>query len=186
MRHSLQAEGEAFRLRPVSVDDAAFIVALRTDPVLGKYLHATSPDIDDQRAWTKRYYEREGDWYFVVEQRATSDPQGAVAIYNYDADQKIAEWGRWILKKGSLAALESAALIYDVGFDQLGLELMYSRTANKLVVSFDTRLGSTTEGLVIGPEGERLIETRMTSAQWHELRAGLQEKIAAVAAIVNR
>ena len=188
MKHSIRVEGEAFRLRPVSTDDAAFIIKLRTNPELGKHLHATSPSMDDQIAWTQRYYEREGDWYFIVEQASNSESHGAVAIYNYKAADASAEWGRWILKRGSLAALESSSLVYDAGFDRLGLALMYSRTeeVNQPVVSFHTSLGSALHGLVMGPGGERWTEQRMTSVRWREIRPTMEKKISAVASVVNR
>ena len=188
MKHSIRVEGEAFRLRPVSTDDAPFIIKLRTDPRLGKYLHTTSPSVDDQIAWTRRYYEREGDWYFIVEQASNGEPHGAVAIYNYEAGDASAEWGRWILKRGSLAALESSSLVYDAGFDRLGLMLMYSRTeeVNQPVVSFHTSLGSALHGLVMGPGGERWTEQRMTSVRWREIRPTVEKKISAVAAVVDR
>ena len=188
VKHSIRVEGEAFRLRPISTDDAAFIIKLRTDPELGKHLHATSPSVDDQIAWTRRYYERQGDWYFIVEQVSNGESHGAVAIYNYKAANTSAEWGRWILKRGSLAALESASLVYDAGFDRLGLTLMYSRTedVNQHVVSFHTSLGSALHGLVMGPDGERWTEQRMTSVRWCEIRPILEKKICAVAAVVNR
>jgi RimJ/RimL family protein N-acetyltransferase len=187
VKHSIKVEGEAFRLRPVSTDDAAFIIELRTDPELGKHLHATSPSVDDQIAWTRRYYQREGDWYFIVEQTSNGESHGAVAIYNKAGDAS-AEWGRWILKRGSLAALESVSLVYDAGFDRLGLTLMYSRTeeANQPVVSFHTSLGSALHGLAMGPAGERWTEQRMTSVRWREIRPALEKKISDVAAVVNR
>jgi RimJ/RimL family protein N-acetyltransferase len=188
VKHSIRVEGEAFRLRPVSADDAAFIIKLRIDPELGKHLHATSPSVDDQIAWTQRYYEREGDWYFIVEQVSNGESHGAVAIYNHKDVDASAEWGRWILKRGSLAALESVSLVYDTGFDRLGLTLMYSRTeeVNRPVVSFHASLGSALHGLVTGPDGEQWTEQRMTSVRWREIRPALQKNISAVAVVVNR
>jgi RimJ/RimL family protein N-acetyltransferase len=188
VKHSIRVDGEAFRLRPISTDDAAFIIKLRTDPELGKYLHATSSSVADQIAWTHRYYERQGDWYFIVEQVSNGESHGAVAIYNYEAANASAEWGRWILKRGSLAALESVSLVYDAGFDRLGLTLMYSRTedANQPVVSFHTSLGSALYGRVMGSGGERWTEQRITSVRWREIRPTLEKKISAVAAVVNR
>lgn len=188
LRHDLRLEGHGYRIRPVDTSDAAFIVGLRTDPELGKYLHATSPSVDDQIAWTQRYFEREGDWYFVIEDVVSGESQGCIAIYNHAPRFGTAEWGRWIIKRGSLAALESASLIYDMGFNVLGLESMYSRTeeANLPVVSFHESLGSEMNGLVIGPEGERWTEQVMISARWSELRTGLQPRVAATAALSRR
>src|ERR1039457_4516855 len=46
--------------------------------------------------------------------------------------------GRWILRRGSLAAAESALLVYTIAFEDLALDRVYCRTvsANRAVVSF--------------------------------------------------
>ena len=188
MKHSITREGVGFRLRPVSLDDAAFIVELRTDPERAKHLHATSPKIEDQIAWTNKYFERDGDWYFVVEHIASGRKEGAIAIYNYDAAERTAEWGRWILRNGSLAASESAALIYDIGFDELDLASMYTNTeeVNEPVVSFHTSFGSSMVGPVTGPEGEKWTRQEMSAEQWREQRRQLKRQIDAAAAMSNR
>lgn len=188
MRHDLHLAGLGFALRPVGLEDAEFLVELRTDPERAKLLHATSPRIEDQITWTEHYFERPGDWYFMVESVHDGQRHGAVAIYNHDPERQSAEWGRWILHKGSLAAVESSALIYDMAFDQLGLDLLYSRTeeVNYPVVSFHTSMGCTTNGLVIGPEGERWIEQQMLAADWPTARRMVEPKIAAAAAFAKR
>ena len=67
MRHNLSIEGYAFRLRPIVDTDAAFVVALRSNPELNRYLHAGANRLKDQLAWLAQYYEREGAYYFVIE-----------------------------------------------------------------------------------------------------------------------
>src|SRR5690606_11824330 len=97
----------------------------------------TSPLVEDQENWTRTYFEREGDWYFIVE-HLDGEREGAISIYNHNPVERMAEWGRWILRRDSLAAVESAALIYDIGFGRLNLELMFTHTeeVNQSVVSF--------------------------------------------------
>lgn len=187
MKHDIIVEGEAFRLRPLAIEDAAFIVALRTDPVLGRHLHATSPLVEDQENWTRTYFEREGDWYFIVE-HLDGEREGAISIYNHNPVERMAEWGRWILRRDSLAAVESAALIHDIGFGRLNLELMFTHTEedNQSVVSFHRTLGAVDHGRVLGPEGENWIEQRMTSNLWREKRSLIEQKIHAAARLANR
>ena len=43
MRHDVELDGVAFRLRPITSDDAAFIVALRNDARLSRFLHRIAP-----------------------------------------------------------------------------------------------------------------------------------------------
>ena len=138
MRHELQVTGHAYRLRPIGDADAQFVVDLRTDPARARFLHPTSSRLQDQLDWLAAYYERTNDFYFLVERRDTGTPEGLVAIYDIDWGAKRGEWGRWILRPGSFAAIESAWLIYRCGFELLRLDEIYSRTAatNVKVVSF--------------------------------------------------
>src|SRR5262249_23599995 len=114
MRHDLRLDGPAFRLRPVTLDDAELIVALRTDPRLSQYIHRTSPDVGAQRDWLERYFARPDDYYFIVERRRDGVAEGTLGIYDLAGapDARRAEWGRWVLRHGSLAAPESAWLVY--------------------------------------------------------------------------
>jgi hypothetical protein len=144
--------------------------------------------VDDQIAWTERYFERAGDWYFIVERRSEAAFEGAIAVYNHNPVESTAEMGRWILQPGSMAALESAVLSFDVGFDDIGLDMIYTRTEdrNAPVISFLTTLGSTTSGPVVGPNGEQWIEQRMTRAEWTSRRAALQPMLERVATTLDR
>jgi RimJ/RimL family protein N-acetyltransferase len=143
MRHDLTIEGFAYRLRPIDDSDAPFVVMLRRNPELAVFLHSTSPDIADQVAWFALYYERPGDYYFVVERRDTGVSEGLVSLYDIDPQTACGEWGRWILKTGSLAAIESAWLIYRCAFERLKLKKVFCRTAaeNIAVVSFHDSCG---------------------------------------------
>jgi RimJ/RimL family protein N-acetyltransferase len=142
MRHAVRTEGFRYALRPVEMTDAGFIVALRTDPELSAYLHPTSPRVEDQEAWIRAYEQRNGDWYFVVEDLKSGTPVGVVAIY--DEDGGTAEWGRWLIRKSVPAAVESAFLVYRTAFEVLALSELYCRTVaeNVHVVSFHDSSGA--------------------------------------------
>ncbi len=53
MRHSISLECVRYRLRPVTLDDAPFIVELRKDPILSRYVHEISTRVEDQISWPK-------------------------------------------------------------------------------------------------------------------------------------
>ena len=138
MRHNLTIEGYAFRLRPITNADAGMVVELRSNPELNRYLHASSNRVEDQLDWLASYYERAGDYYFVVERRYSGEFEGFVSIYDIDTTSLSGYWGRWVLRQGSLAAVESVWLIFRVAFELLKLNSVYSRTVveNEKVVSF--------------------------------------------------
>ncbi|MCU6551041.1 hypothetical protein, partial [Klebsiella pneumoniae] len=80
---------------------------------------------------------------FVLERAATQEPEGLVAICDVTDDGQTAEWGRWILRPGSLAAPIHAWLVYVVAFEQMQLQSVYCRTvlANSGVVAFHDQFG---------------------------------------------
>lgn len=135
-------EGHSFRLRPVTRQDSAFILELRADEELSRYLHPVSGRLVDQESWYDSYARRIGDWYWIIE-TIEGAAEGTVGIYNYNNANKSAEWGRWVLRRGSLGAIESAWLIYRAAFEHLGLEEVFCRTlkGNTQVVSFHQRCG---------------------------------------------
>lgn len=182
MRHNLTLEGHAFRLRPVTDADAGRIVELRGDPALNRYLHAGATRIEDQLVWLASYYDRPGDYYFAIESCADGRFEGLVAIYDIDSDTKSGEWGRWILRRGSLAAVESAWLIYRIGFDLLKLECVQCRTVadNAGVVSFHDSCGIATRRLLpghftLGGHTYDAIEHRVDRDAWTVIKQRLDK-----------
>lgn len=167
-----------YRLRPVTLEDAPFIVKLRSDPSRGGFLHEISPRIEDQIAWLEAYYARSGDYYFIVEDSSRGVAQGTIGLYDLAADRSAAEWGRWILKRGSMAAVESAWMIYEAAFGTLGLASLSCRTIvdNAKVLSFHDNFGARRMAVLDGHflvRGERrsAVEHRITAAEWPALRA---------------
>jgi RimJ/RimL family protein N-acetyltransferase len=145
MRHDISLTGYAFNLRPIGVEDAELIVRLRGDATRTRDLKPITPDVATQRKYLEGYFQKEGDYYFVIErlERDGGASEGLVGIYNLDEQQRRAEWGRWVIQPQSLAAVESAWLVYRVGFEVLDLEAMYCRTLvrNAPVVSFHDLTG---------------------------------------------
>ncbi|MBX3678156.1 MAG: GNAT family N-acetyltransferase [Rhodocyclaceae bacterium] len=188
MKHDLILEGHAFRLRPIFDEDAVRIVELRSNPTLNRYLHASAGLVEEQLAWLAGYYDRLGDYYFAVECRTDHHFEGLVAIYDIDTSTKCGEWGRWILRQGSLAAVESAWLIYRVGFDLLGLDQVLCRTVadNVQVVSFHDSCGITERRLLpkhFTLDGHILdaIEHRLDRETWAVIEPNLKKLVRLVA-----
>ncbi len=182
MRHDIALTGHAYRLRPIDSGDAAFAAALRADAGLSRFIHGGDGDVQAQQRWLQAYFERPGDHYFVIESVRTGDAQGLVSVYDLDAGLRTAEWGRWILRHGSMAAPESAWLIYRVAFDVLNLDSVYCRTVaqNKRVVSFHNSCGIRSRRTLPAHftlNGEILdaVEHRVERADWPRLSKRLEE-----------
>lgn len=183
MKHDISIEGYVYRLRPVALGDAQFIVDLRTDDKLGRFLNPTSGEKSDQEEYISKYFNRPGDYYFIVERSETETLEGLVAIYDIDEKHKIAEWGRWIIRKGSMAAVESTLLIYRVAFEVLGLETVYCRTviANESAVSFQDATGASRYRILrdyakLGNGDYDSVEHRVRKEEWPAVKSNLNDK----------
>lgn len=185
-------EGRAFRLRPIEFGDAEFVVRLRVDVRAQGRLHPISSEVADQREWLERYFAREGDWYWIVERRDRT-PEGTIGLYDLDPATGRAEWGRWILRSGSLAAPESALLMYSFAFEEIGLKEVRCRTVstNAPVISFHNRTGLETVGtevgaFVLGDESVDAVKHRLLLERWPATRALLDRSAANAAQLLER
>jgi hypothetical protein len=104
-----------------------------------------------------------------------------VAIYNADLRKGTADWGRWILRPGSLASVESALRIYEAAFDHLKLEEVRSQTIceNKHVVAFHDRCGVPRHGVLRGyytmdDETYDVVEHCLTRGDWPRVRQSME------------
>ena len=173
VKHTLAITGRRFRLRPVALSDAEFIVALRTDPRRSQFIHPISSHLPDQVAWLQRYFDRVGDYYFIIERLDDGRPAGTIGLYDVDAALKAAEWGRWVAQVGSGAGVEGLLLLYRVAFELLELEVVYARTiaANQRALSIHAGYGLTPHRLLpkhvqLGTALHDAVEHRLTRSAW--------------------
>ena len=140
MKHALHAEGFGVRLRPVRMEDAAFIVWLRNlDHAKGK-VGDSATDVTAQETWLKAYFTREGDYYFIAE-TVGGIPVGTYGIYN--VEKTSAEPGRWIMHPEVPAAIPCVILALDLAFHEMKLTLLCGMTVatNEKVLSLNRKLG---------------------------------------------
>jgi RimJ/RimL family protein N-acetyltransferase len=174
MRHTLQAEGFGVRLRPVRIEDAPFIVWLRgLDHVKGRGGDSAT-DATGQEAWLRTYFDRPGDYYFIIE---TSRGLAVGAYGIYDVKGASAESGRWIIRPEVPAAIPSAMLAFEIAFHQLGLTELRASTVstNRSVLSLNRRFGFRQTGItpasqVIGGQAVDLVHFLLSAKDWLQLR----------------
>lgn len=183
MKHDLHQEGVAYRLRPVRLKDAQFIIDVRLeDQQRNQFIHTISPELSSQQAWLEGYFERDGDYYFVVENKLTGEPEGLIGIYDIEAGR--AEWGRWVISKGSLATTESLDLLFKIAFRTLKLDELYCRTIcnNSSVVALhdslpQLRRGELKQFLELNGTQYDVVEHYVTPEYFSdELEPGLEKK----------
>lgn len=139
-------EGPNLMLRLIEPDDAAYVHSLRTNPVYNNHLSEVTGTIDDQRQWIESYKTREAtgqEFYYVIERK---DGTRCGLVRLYDIEAACFTWGSWILdeNKPSKAALESALLIYDIGFERIGCDhaVFDVRSDNTHTLAFHRRFGA--------------------------------------------
>jgi RimJ/RimL family protein N-acetyltransferase len=177
VQHTIHAEGFGVRLRPVRMDDAAFIVWLRNlDHAKGRVGDSALTEVS-QQAWLVTYFDRPGDYYFIIE---TLDrlPVGAYGIYDVRGDS--AESGRWVIRPDAPAAIPSAMVAFDIAFGTLGLSELRVRTVstNRNVLSLNRKFGFQQVlvepgAQIIGGESVDMVHFLLPATDWPKVRERL-------------
>jgi hypothetical protein len=154
-------ERYGLQVRLVREEDAAFIVALRTDIRLSKHIHYTSPGIEAQKQWIRDYKLREAeglDYYFLFS--VNDKPQGLARIYNMTEDTFTQ--GSWVFSPDAVlgASVLGNIISSEIGFE-LGKKIEYSdarhdNSTHRYVKSFNPEVIGTDEDNVyyqLSPEG---------------------------------
>lgn len=138
--------GKSIQLRTVEKNDAQFILSLRLDDALNKYLSPVSHDLQTQYNWIDKYKIKEKEsreFYFIIQ---TKDGESLGTVRIYDIRGNSFCWGSWILKQGApvYAAIETALCVYVFGFEVLGHEQSHFdvRKDNAKVNAFHRAFGA--------------------------------------------
>jgi len=165
------------RLRPVRMDDAAFIVWLRGSEHAKGKLGDSATTVAAQEQWLKSYFDRDGDYYFVAETLG-GIPVGTISVY--DVVGATAEFGRLIISPGVQGALATSLLTFDLAFDRLGLEELRATSveSNLTLHSFIKKLGYRQVGIdhaarVINGQPVNIFNFELTAADWRKQRERL-------------
>jgi RimJ/RimL family protein N-acetyltransferase len=170
LKHSISISGYNIRLRPVIIPDAEFILRLRNMPHSAGTVGDTVPVVAEQRRWIESYFERLNDYYFIIES-LQGQPLGTIGLYNFRAAG--AEWGRWIILPGIMAALPSVVLMHQLAFNHFGLAELRGEvvSSNSKVISFHQRFGCQMVGVTrqsrkIQSQYVDMVQFTMSRVQW--------------------
>jgi RimJ/RimL family protein N-acetyltransferase len=170
-------------LRLVNADqrDAAYICALRDDPMLNRHLNRSPSDVGAQLKWLEGYKVREmaGEEYYFVIVNDGAD-HGVVRMYDFREleGRRSFCWGSWIIPRPKVPGLAtySALLVYEVGFGALGFDQCHFdvRRGNTGVIRFHEAAGAHRVG-----EDEVDLFFRFYPADHADFLAASQEQVAA-------
>jgi len=142
LRKAASVMGKTLNFRNAQIDDADFILSLRTDKEKSRYLSSVNGDLNEQRAWLERYSKDYSQAYFIIEYQG--EAIGIVRLY--DQQRSSFCWGSWILvnSRPNHAAMESALMVYAYAVDHLGFTAAHFdvRKGNERVWQFHERFGA--------------------------------------------
>lgn len=145
----MELRSRTIHFQLVNEHNAEFILSLRTNDELNKYISKTNSSIQEQKRWIRSYKTRENrsdEFYFVIYRNDNNIPIGTVRLYDFRHDKKSFCWGSWVLNenKTKYSAIESAFLVYRFAFETLGFERSHFdvRKGNDRVISFHQKIGA--------------------------------------------
>ena len=114
-------------LRPVKEDDSEFIVSLRNDSRLSRYISKSADSIEAQRQWIIEHLKRRelGAEYYFIACDLQGNPWGTVRIYNIENDECTC--GSWVMIPGTPieVTLESYLLPLAFAFEILSMRVLH-------------------------------------------------------------
>lgn len=111
-------------LRTVEASDAEFILKLRTNIDLNRFLSSVDDSIANQVNWINNYKNREEsgeEYYFIIED---NDGNKYGTLRAYDINEKECMWGSYVLlpERPNNFSYMSASLLFDFLFESLKME----------------------------------------------------------------
>ena len=139
----IRLRGRSLILREATIADAAFIVALRCDPQLSRFIKRTDPSVAAQEVWLREYPLRPDDYLFVCDDLSGKSwgTMHIACVHGTAFDP-----GSWIFRADAPvgASVEAFLLVCRFGFDRLGCDMatFYVRRANEHVWRFHESCGA--------------------------------------------
>ena len=149
MKYSYVLRNDDRVLRPVTLEDAEFIVKLRNQAHAKGCINDTSIDVEKQCQWISEYLKRENEYYWIAEDLA-GKPYGTTSLYHYNAEHRQIESGRWVrmVDAPETNLLAGRVQMHDFVFRTLGMSRLVFDvvSTNKPVIKYNRMCGSIETG----------------------------------------
>ncbi len=191
MKYSYILRNDDRVLRPVTTEDAEFIVKLRNQAHARGCINDTSLDVEKQRQWIREYLKRDNEYYWISE-GLDGEPHGTTSLYHYNPSLRQIETGRWVRMANAPVTniLASRVQMNDFVFQTLGMRRLVFDvvSTNKTVLKYHRMCGAVETGtvknaLTIQGKPIDVVWFEETPESWAEIRpricrlAGLPETI---------
>ena len=171
--------GYGVRLRPVSIDDAEFILELRNMPHVKGKMGDLKISLDEEEAWLKDNIKNPYDYFFIVES-VSAVRLGTISVYNIDFEHHTAEIGRLVMAPGVCSVLPASILRNDFAFYTLELDTLTACvvSTNKTVLSYNEKLGAEITHIarnerIIASSPVDMVYLKLTKETWKKTREDL-------------
>ena len=118
MEQPQMIEGKSVTLRPITVDDAEFILDLRQrEDIACFFLNRIDITVEQEREWIRKS-KVSGDYNFAICDKM-GESIGLIALCNVEA--QCAESGRFMSLGNAVQNIEACMLLYDFAFEKIGV-----------------------------------------------------------------
>nr|WP_306448964.1 GNAT family N-acetyltransferase [Odoribacter splanchnicus] len=157
--------GKHVIMRSVECGDAEFILKLRLDESIRKFISPTENNVEKQIQWIQEQREREGDYYFLYTD-LNGENLGVISVYN--VKDGTGETGRQMSFGGSIHNMEAEYLLMCFAFETLKLNKTTSTAylMNKKAISKARKLGIRLDK-IIQVNGKDSYYTEITVADFY-------------------
>lgn len=156
-------EGKFVNLRSVREEDAEFILSIRNNPEISKYLPPLDVTVEQQKNWIAKQRNDDDSYYFIIEEKGSRRILGTISVY--DIVSNHGESGRLCSIGESYDSIEAMSLFNSFVFNILHLDYLtgWVIDENKTVSSLNKRLGYISNGRSVSKDGlecETLVLTK--------------------------
>lgn len=113
MVYNKAIEGKFVHLRAVQPEDAEFILKIRNDKEISKYLPPLNITVEQQKSWISKQRNDSDSYYFIFTNNK-GESLGTISVYNINNEH--AEVGRFCSFGDSVQNMEAALLCDDFIF----------------------------------------------------------------------
>lgn len=169
-------EGKYVTLRSVEESDAEFILSVRNDPRISKYLPPLNVTVEQQRQWIAKQRADKDSYYFLM-LLPNGDPIGSISVY--DIEGETAETGRFCSLGDPMSNIETCLMLNDFCFDVIGLKSVHIWVyeGNKSVIALNQSFGYVWTDSKKDIKGEPFKVGVLTQSKWLEKKEKIQKRI---------
>ncbi|MCE5174420.1 MAG: GNAT family N-acetyltransferase [Bacteroidales bacterium] len=158
-------EGKFVNLRSVKEEDSAFILEIRNNPEISRYIPQLNVNVEQQCAWIRKQRADNDSLYFIIEDKS-KQRIGTVSVYNII--QNHAEVGRSCSIGDSIQNSETGILHDDFIFNVLCLDYLdvWVYKDNTHVLSLNKGFGCEWDGEALDKDGIPYLYGKITKQNY--------------------